>query len=52
MLSVAKSLCEAKHNDTKVNCSSFCNKREQEQLKTKVRSDFIGETIWTLFSLS
>ena len=34
MLSDARSLCEAKHNNIKVNCSSFCNKKEQEQLKT------------------
>lgn len=45
MLSVARSLREAKHNNTKVNCYSFCNKKEQEQLKTEIRSGLIRETI-------
>ena len=38
MLSVARSLCEAKHNDNKVNYSSLYDEKKQELFKKEIPS--------------
>lgn len=43
MLSVARSLCEAKHNDTKVNYSSLYDEKEQQLFKKEIPSGFFDK---------